>query len=350
MSPELEAIRTRVGIRRTASTQLLALRGDDARDALLALCPSRLFLRDAQVKESLLLDEGGRPIADVLVCADDEDYLLMVEGLDAAAVRTHVETQLSARNLSPQVEDVGATHTVMSLHGPWAWQLAASTLGDDMVALPYLNFFRVDAGLCVRAGKTGEFGYELVVKHEAADEVWSSLLEGAAKLEGREVGAEALSLCRFESWFFDPAHVPDGASPLELSMGWRLDFGRDWVGKEALEARRSEGPTRRLSCLLAPSAVEVGAVVTLEGDAVGEVTRAAYSEAREEHVVAALVDASVAHGGVRFAAGEVPLLCVAPPLIDNHSLYVDPRRHTWDARDEITLGPLARGPRALEPV
>jgi hypothetical protein len=39
---------------------------------------------------------------------------------------------------------------------------------------------------------------------------------------------------------------------------------------------------------------------------------------------------------------------VAPPLLDNRSLHVDPRRHTWRERDEIELGPLVRGPRAPE--
>lgn len=338
--PELEAIRTCVAHSRDAQPTLLALRGDDARDALLHLLPSRLFLRDAQVKESLLLSSDGHPIADVLVCADDGDYLLIVEGLSPEATRAHVEAHLPS-GTSPVIEDMGETHEVLSLHGPWSWQLAAAVLGEDLVALPYLNFFRVEPGICVRAGKTGEYGYDLVVRREMADEVWASIQTISEALSGREVGAEALSLCRFENWFFDPAHVPDGVTPLELQLSWRLDMGREWVGSAAIASREV---TRRLTCMASKTEVAAGEVVRYSQSEIGRVVRAERSPIRDEWIVAALVDLAYAHGGIdAFVAGDAPVRTTAPPLIDNRSLYIDPRRHTWAARDEVPMRPLVRG-------
>jgi aminomethyltransferase len=203
----------------------------------------------------------------------------------------------------------------------------------------------------VRAGKTGEYGYDLVVRRDAADDVWTSIVREGATFEAREVGADALSICRFENWFFDPAHVPEDVTPLELQLGWRLDPSRDWVGRDAVDARRAEGVKRRLTCMLAPSEVAAGDAVLLSGERIGTVTRAERSEVRDEWVVAALLDVAYAHGGIdRYRVGEagVPVRTVAPPLIDNHSVHVDPRRHTWQTRDELELGPLARGPRAPE--
>ena len=268
MSPDVTAIREAVGWRRAPELALLALRGEDARDALLHLCPSRLFLRDAQVKESLLLDDAGRPIADVLVCADDEDYLLLVEGLSPAALRAHVEAHLPP-GCAPTLEDMGETHVVVSVHGPWAWEHVSKVLGDDMMALPYLNFFRVDHGLCVRAGKTGEFGYDLVVERDAADALMADIERHGEALDGEAVSLEAVSLCRFENGFFDPAHVPVGVTPLELQLGWRLDLERDWVGRAAIDARLREGVARRLVCMVADGAAEVGAAVRFEGAVIG---------------------------------------------------------------------------------
>ena len=37
------------------------------------------------------------------------------------------------------------------------------------------------------------------------------------------VSDEARALARFENWFFDPACVPAGATPIELGLSWRLD-------------------------------------------------------------------------------------------------------------------------------
>ncbi|MEQ8454303.1 MAG: hypothetical protein RLO52_30130 [Sandaracinaceae bacterium] len=336
MSPDVTAIREAVGWRRAPELALLALRGEDARDALLHLCPSRLFLRDAQVKESLLLDDAGRPIADVLVCADDEDYLLLVEGLSPAALRAHVEAHLPP-GCAPTLEDLGETHVVVSVHGPWAWEHVSKVLGDDMMALPYLNFFRVDHGLCVRAGKTGEFGYDLVVERDAADALMADIERHGEALDGEAVSLEAVSLCRFENGFFDPAHVPVGVTPLELQLGWRLDLERDWVGKAAIEARLADGVRRRLMYVRAETPLE--GTLHLNGQAVGEVVRRARSESIDMEVASALIDVEIAHGGVVLDEGA---RVVAPPLVENRSLHVDPRRHVFATRDEIAFPPLSR--------
>ncbi len=348
--PEIEAIRMRSAYSRSTDVALLALRGDDAREALLHLLPSRLFLRDAQVKESLLLSEDGRPIADVLVCADDEDYLLLVEGMTGTDLVEHVSTHLP-EGIRPDVEDLGQTHEVLSLAGPWAWQLAAATLGPDLVALPYLNFFRVPAGICVRAGKTGEYGYDIVVRREESEALWSTISDAATTVDALEVGPRALSLCRFENWFFDPAFVPAGVTPLELQLSWRLDMSRKWVGHEAIAGRMAEGVKRRLTCMVSNTPVAPGDTIRLDDREIGEVVRAAFSPARQEWVVAGLIDIAYAHGGIaRYRVGETDaaVLTLGPPLIDNRSLYVDPRRHTWETRDEVEDRPLVRGPRALE--
>ncbi|MGE3633126.1 MAG: hypothetical protein AB7P00_24730 [Sandaracinaceae bacterium] len=346
VSAQTSALRTRAAMHRERARSLLAMRGDDAQDALFQLCPSRLLLRDAQVKESLLLNERGHPIADVLVCADDEDYLLIVEGLRGAELLAHVEASLP-KGARPELELLDDAHEILSVHGPWAWHVVASVMGDDLIALPYLNFFRMSEGLCVRAGKTGEYGYDVIVPSASADDVAARIAVAIAEVGGMEVDAATLALARFEAWFFDPAFVPAGVTPLELQLAWRLDLSREWVGSEAIAARRASGVTRRLMCMLAPRDVAAEASVTLDGEPIGEVVRCARSEVRDEHVIAALIDARLAHGGIdRYRIGEVPTRTVAPPLIDNHSLHVDPRRHTFAARDEIVLGPLARGPRA----
>lgn len=341
MTPELEAIRTRVALSKSGSVPL-AIRGDDAREALLHLLPSRLHLRDAQARESLLLNDDGRPIADVIVCADDEDYLLLVEGLTPEALGAHIEAHLPA-GLAPEVSFLD--HAVLSLDGPFAWELIAEALGDDLIALPYLNFFRIDAGLCVRAGKTGEFGYELLVRPDALEEVTRTLESVGERYGLMRVGDAARALCRFENWFFDPSHVPAGATPVELGLQWRLDRGRTWVGKEAVDARREHA--RRLTCLVAGEAIEAGSAVTFGERTIGEVVRVEHSPLREEWIAAALLDRKWAHGGIdRYTAGGVRVRTMAPPLIDNRSLYVDPRRHSFQTVDEIAFPPLLRGPRA----
>ena len=212
------------------------------------------------------------------------------------------------------------------------------------MALPYLNFFRIDDLIVLRAGRTGEFGYHLLVPHARAAEVRARIDEVGLEVGLGAVSDQDLRSAALEGWFFEPRHVPKDASPLELGLGWRLAPDRDFFGRAALDAR--EHP-RRLVCLLADSPLSVGDPVMLGERTLGVVTAVIRSEARERFVAAALVDARFAHGGIdRLLAGGVPVVSVAPPLLDNRSLHVDARRHTFRALDEVIFGPLYRQPRA----
>ena len=349
MSAAMDAIRTAVAMTVDRTTCVVRLSGPDARAAALWLLPSRLYLRDAQARQSLLLDQDGRPIADVVVCADDEDYLLLVEGLGRDALLAHLRANTVGRDV--RIDDLGEELAVISVMGPWAWELLAEVLGPDLVALPYLNLFRIDEGYCVRAGKTGEYGYELLVRHGEAPGVLARLRERGAELDLVEVDPADVALARFEAWFFDPAHVPAGVTPIELQLQWRLAPDRDHLGRAAIERRRAEGIARLQTCMIAEGEVVAGDRVLLGDRTVGEVTRAARSDAAGGSLVAALVDRALAHGGITTLAiahggRAVPARTSAPPLVDNRSLYVDPRRHAYRARDEVKVGPLVRAPRA----
>lgn len=345
MPPAIEALRTRVAWSRAEGTAVVAVRGEDARAALLHLLPSRLLLRDAQVKESLILTEEGRPVADVLVCADDEDYFLLVEGMSAEEVLEHARAHLPA-GLAVELADLTPGYDVVRVDGPWAWELVSLVLGPDLVALPYLNYFRIDQGWCVRAGKTGEYGYELVARRETTGALLASLAEHGAAMGLAEIDEEALALSRFESWFFDPRYVPEDVTPVELQLQWRLDPTRSWVGSAAVEVRRASA-TRRLTCVVTAKEIEAGDEVRFGARVIGRVARAAYSHAREEWIASALLDREYAHGGIdRYEVRGARVRTTAPPLIDNRSLYVDPRRHSFQTADEIAFGPLWRGARA----
>ena len=341
LPPEIRAIRTAAAIARETQTRVLRLRGEGARETASWLLPSRLHLRDAQARQSLFLNADGRPIADVIVCADDEDYLLLVDGpCDALAhAREHARPDTG-------VEDLSIDHDVIELHGPWAWELLSEVLGADLLALPYLNFFRIDEGTCLRAGRTGEFGYHLIVPRAERDAIRRRLLDRKNDFDLEEVSSEALSLCAFENWFFDAAHVPEGATPVELSLEWRLAPDRDYLGRDAIERHRPHASSRQC-CLLAESELAAGDAVMLGDRKIGVVTRAAFSHVRGEHIAAALVDRALAHGGIdRFRVRGAKVRTLAPPLGDNQSLYVDPRRHAYASRDEVVLPPLARRGRA----
>ena len=64
------AIRNSVALAEEPELRCLHLTGAQAFDALDAVCPCDIFLRDGQMKHTLLLNDKGVPFADIYVCRE----------------------------------------------------------------------------------------------------------------------------------------------------------------------------------------------------------------------------------------------------------------------------------------
>ncbi|TAK22623.1 MAG: aminomethyl transferase family protein [Myxococcaceae bacterium] len=339
---EVRAIRTGVALSVDEGVVALRVAGEDAFRAVDRALPTDLHLRDGQARQSLLLDAAGRPIADVLVARDDEDYLLIVDGVPAERALAHL------RELGGASDARALDVTSVSVHGPWAWELMAEVFEAGVAAVPYLSLLRVDGELCVRAGRTGEFGYEILCPRERAAELAARLADRGARYGIARVSRAALTHCAFENWFYDPSFAPPGATAVELQLQWRLSSRKEYLGREAIAARRRDEGRERIACLVTDELLLPGDEVVCDGEPIGRVTHAERSLTRGDFIAQALLGARWAHGGidryrVRRGGREVAARTVTPPLVDNRSLYVDPRRHSFECADEVSFPPIARG-------
>lgn len=358
-------------LRRTAALSELdhvaAVRvsGADAFAALDLLVPAELFVRDGQMLHTLLLRPTGEPAADLYVCRDDEQFVLLAEGMTAAAIAAHAAEHLP-RGLAVAFEDLSETRAILSLNGPFAWEVLVGLIGPDVISIPYLTFFGVGEGellgrgaggrrcLCFRAGKTGEFGFDLLVPREAAAAVRARVVELGAAFGLAVADLAALDQCALENGFFSMrAGRLEGLTPLELQLQWRLSTRKDFVGAAALRQRRAEGPRVRSTHLCAAGELEPGDPVLLGERRVGEVFAAGWSLTRGDWVGQALLERGLAHPGLTElvavrGGGAVALRTHSAPLINNRSLYVDPRRHS--VRDLGPDGDGAGGGRRFPPL
>jgi aminomethyltransferase len=339
----VKAIREGVALARPKGTFLIRFSGGDgAWDTLNHLSSSDLFLRDGQIIHTLWLAEDATPLGDVYVCRTDEEFLVIGEsaGVDLVA---HAKKNV---RLGAIVDDLAPAYTPFSLHGPFAWELMAMLVGGGVVGVPYLSMFRLDGGgWGFRAGKTGEYGYDLFVPNEGAAAWEKRIREAGAKLDLGDATEDVLQQCRLENWFFDIRREgKKGLSPLELQLQWRTSSAKEYIGSAALAERRKRGIARRVLTMVAPSEMREGAEVRLFGASVGEVLAAGKSEERNDWVALALVDVAWSHAGIdAFEIGGVPARSITPPVLDNRSLYVNPQTHTYASRAEAVFPPLAIG-------
>ena len=335
----VHAIRTAVTMSVLDDVHVVRVAGDEARAAVAHLLPCDLTMRDHEARATLLLDERGRVLADVVVARQDAGWLLFVEGLDARSLRAHLTRVVGER---ATVDELSPRHRIVSINGPYAWQLMAALEGPGIAALRYMTLSRGGEIVCLRAGKTGEYGYDLVVPADSLAATVARIHAAGSELGLVEVDRQALSVGAFESGFFD-AHHPGmrGLDPVELGLQWRVTYDRAYVGSEALHAARRRSP-RRLTALRAAAPFHAGDDVFHHTEPIGRVVRAGFSPTLESWIGAALIDRHLAHSGIAAFVTQsedgsrTPLRTVSLPFVTNQSLYVKPGRNRYADRANLS--------------
>lgn len=347
--PDLAALRFGVAVAEQDHVARLRISGRGASLALDAVLARGVALREARATPALLLRDDGSVLADVLVVGDAGGALVLAEGTSTPSIAAHIRAHAPA---GVEICELESSHALLTLEGPFAWELLGILAGPDVIAAPYHTSFRLEccSGLAIRAGKAGEYAYQLLVPREHEAALRAQLAELAPSFELQTIGRTARSLCALEQGSFDIEHGCAAAlTPLELQLQWRLDYGKNSPGIAAVRAQRDRGDAKRITCWVAPvgESPECGAAVELEGRDVGRVIHTAASPTLDCVVGLALLDRRIAHPGLSMTwhdrAGQAhPLQTVAPPLLNNRSLFVHPHRHTFARRSEIQYLPLSR--------
>jgi glycine cleavage system aminomethyltransferase T len=348
LSDEVLAIRSSAAMSDCTHVAAVRISGPGAFEAVDRVCPREIYVQDGQALHTLLLDDAAHPVADVYVCADGDDFLIVGETRGHSLLHYLRDVTGSERGVS--VQDLTPTHEVVSLNGPYAWELLAEVLTPEIIGLPYLGLFHSDDIVCLRGGKAGEYGYDMLVPRDGAEELRERIVECGVGFDLRIAGLEALDACALENWFFN-VRREGGAdvTPLELQLQWRVSYRKSYPGSAALLARRSAGAQRRVSLVGAQDELVVGDPLVWGERPVGDLLAAARSPTLDAWLGIALLDAALAHPGLSdFAVARekarIPLTTISAPPINNRSLFVDPQRHTYRTRDRDRFPPLRPTP------
>jgi aminomethyltransferase len=270
-------------------------------------------LATAKVMYTAWCDEDGRLVDDgTLFRLSETEFRLCCRGRHMALLLD------SSPGFDVTIEDVTRRIAGLAIQGPTSFAVLKRAGFADLASLEpgsaktmTLPGTGIDA-LVSRTGITGDLGYELFVPADQATTLWDALWR-AGRLHGlRAAGMEAVDMARIEAGNIVPGRdfVPSGQavtdgggrSPLELGLGWMVDFGKGhFNGRRALAAQRdARGAARRLVGLAidGPHAAP-GAIVHHRGKRrVGEVTSAVWSPATQSSIALASLDSRYAAQGI----------------------------------------------------
>lgn len=246
------AVRERAGLFDVSHMGEIEIRGPQAIDLVDKLTVNDVrSLADMQAHYTLLLNEQGGIVDDLLVYRMESEFFLLVVNAgttekDFNWMRSHAD------GFDCQLHNNSASYAQIAIQGPVAerilQQLTSSML--DKIPAFWSQKILVD-GLRVlvsRTGYTGEDGFEIYCDPGDATHIWNRLLVEGSSLGIEPCGLAARNTLRLESKMALYGNdIDDSTSPLEAGLGWvvRIDKG-DFIGRDALVRQKSAGVTRRL--------------------------------------------------------------------------------------------------------
>ncbi|HEY5632861.1 MAG TPA: FAD-dependent oxidoreductase [Burkholderiaceae bacterium] len=288
---EQRATREAVSIFDQSSFAKLLLAGRDALAVLQRLCANEIDVEVDRMVYTAMLNARGGFESDLTVIRLAEERFLIVTG-SAQAVRDcdWISRHIGAAEHA-SLTDVTAMTTVLSVMGPNARALLSRVSPADLgpQALKFSTTREIDLGFArVRAARmsyVGGPGYELYVPVEMTRHVYHALCEAGEGLGLRDAGYYAIDALRIEmgrrAW---GAELGPDETPFEagLEFAVKLDKRDGFIGREALLGAQGRPPRKKLVTLVFddPRAWAWGGEsISLDGEAVGEVSSAGWSPA-----------------------------------------------------------------------
>ena len=287
----------------------LTIAGSELDEALENLLPADMSLvKDGRLRYSLLLNEHGGIIDDLMATRRGDTFYLVVNGATKEGDIAHLQQRLP--------ETAALTHmteqALLALQGPKAVQ-ALSRIAPGVEELGFMtggsfSIGGVDAWIS-RSGYTGEDGFEISVSAADVTRAADLLTEQA---EVKPIGLGARDSLRLEAGLPLYGHdLDEQTTPVEADLTFALSKRRraegGFPGAQRIQLELEQGTiTRRVGLAVeGRQPVREGAmVVDGEGNDIGRVTSGGFSPMLEAPIAMAYVPAAMAAPGTQITLSQ----------------------------------------------
>ena len=278
---EHRAVRTAAGVFDVSHMGEFLFEGSGAESALGALLTNDIRgMSDGRVRYSLLPNERGGAVDDVLVYrVNAEKFLMVVNGANVEKDAAHVVRTLRGCEFS----DVSDRVSQLAVQGPASEAVMKALAPDAPLPQKYYTFLTdVElAGiktLVSRTGYTGEDGFEIYCANEDVPALYAALLEKGAPLGLIPCGLGARDTLRSEAGMPLYGHELGEDIPVnEVGLDFAVKTeGREFVGRDAIAAHVPEYE-RVGAVVVGRGIVRENCVIYADGAEVGRSTTGTHS-------------------------------------------------------------------------
>jgi len=300
---EHQAVRERCGLFDISHMGELFFEGEGAEAFLQKMTTNDVSrLCDGEAQYSLLLNEGGTVIDDIIIYRlGARRFLVCVNASNTDKDRDWLASQLpKGLGMKDRSPEMG----MIALQGPKSAGVLKK-LGFDLNSLKRFQCLETEVSgvkvVLARTGYTGEDGCEFFVENHDLAKLWEALL-AAGKEEGiRPIGLGARDTLRLEMAYPLYGHeLSDSINPLEAGLAWVIKMAKgDFLGRDALLKSQEQGLARELKGLVMSEAgiPREGYAVFAGQEAIGKVCSGTFSPSLQVGIATALLKRGVTENG-----------------------------------------------------
>ena len=320
--------RTHAGLFDVSHMGQLLIGGDGAGEALEALLPSDITgIGQERQRYSLLLDETGGILDDLMITRRGDDYYMVVNGAtkwdDIGYFREHLPDEVSINHLDDRA--------LIALQGPEA-HVALERLVPGVAALYFMQSGVFGDLWISRSGYTGEDGYEISIPVEQVESFVADLV---AQPEVKPIGLGARDSLRLEAGLPLYGHDLDpGIDPVEAGLTFAIQKRRreqgGFMGAERIQKGFGEGTAQKRVGLIIEGRLPAreGATIHAGGEVVGRVTSGGFSPSLNHAIAMGYVASEHAANGTLLEVdvrGKRLAASVAPMPFVPHTYHRQPK-------------------------
>jgi aminomethyltransferase len=292
---EHHAVRQDAGMFDVSHMTVIDITGDDAGFFLWRLLANDIEkLVDGKALYTCMLNEMGGVIDDLMVYRVRENtYRLIFNAATIDNVLDWLETKSVPHHCDILRHD---QLSIVAVQGPHAREKALSCLppehqSDARDLKPFHTLFK-DTWQIARTGYTGEDGFEFILPHADAINLWSALLAKDVK----PCGLGARDTLRLEAGLnLYGQDMDESVTPLEANIAWTVAFepeSREFLGRVALQKMRDDMTHSKLYglVLIDRGVLRPGLKVFYNDELVGETTSGTFSPTLQKGIAMARLD------------------------------------------------------------
>jgi aminomethyltransferase len=295
-----------------------------------------------------ILDDQGRILDDTIVTVLGQDEYLMVPN---AATTERMRKWVTGHIHGQEFHDMSTDLACIAVQGPTAKGVVAQLTTADLSSMKsfWASFVNLDrlgtrrsaqttpllswrktinedthgiVAFVSRTGYTGEDGFEIVVENADAVSVWDAVIGKGMQFGLKPIGLGARDTLRLEKSLLLSGTDFDGSqTSLQTGPGWVVDWGHDFVGKQALVQQKAVGNYDKLVNIIAKDKgiPRHGYEILKDGAKVGAVTSGTLSPVLKQGIAMGYVPLALAKAGtavqIKIRDNVINAEIVKPPFV-----------------------------------